>query len=127
MTFTYDPITDIGRCRLMVPDRVQALAIFSDEEYEAFLVLEGDLKLAAALALETIASSEVYTLKMIQAGSVKLDGPSVSRALLARAALLRQQVAYGSAADGGYFDIAEMVVDPFSFRERVHNEALRDG
>jgi hypothetical protein len=127
MVFTYDLTTDVGRCRLMVPDRVEDAPIFTDQEIESFLAIEGDVKLATALALETIASNDAYELKAIKAGTVALDGPRTAEGILKRAALLRQQVAYGDAADGVYFDIAEMVTGPFSYRERLGNEALRGG
>jgi hypothetical protein len=128
VTFTYDLATDVGRVRLMVPDRTDDPdPIFQDEEIQAFLAVEGDVKLAAALALETIASNEVYTLKAIKAGTVALDGPGTAEGILKRAALLRYQIAYPDSGDGVYFDVAEWVTGPFSQRERLMNQALREG
>jgi hypothetical protein len=128
--FTYDPTTSVGRCRLLVKDNVQATAIFDDEDYEAFLALEGDVRLAAAQALETIASDEALQTGVFKAGPVSLDGATVSDALLKRAELLRAQAGLIDPTTGlanyAGFDIAETVVDPFSFRERVANERLRD-
>src|SRR5690242_12261534 len=89
--FTYDPTTDIGRCRLLVRDTTEASALFSDEDYAALLALEGDVRLAAAAALETIASDQALKLKVMKAGTVSLDGASVARAILVRAELLREQ------------------------------------
>lgn len=130
MTFTYDPSTDIGKCRLLVRDITQATAIFQDEDYAALLDLEGDIRLAAAAAIETIAGDQILTLKVLKAGSASLDGASVGKALLQRAAVLREQAGLIDPTTGAVFpgfDIAEMVVDGHSYRERVGNEALRDG
>lgn len=128
MTWTYDLSSDVGRCRLMVPDRIEDEAIFSDEEYAAFLDLEGGVRRATALALESIASDEALVLKVIRVGSLSTDGASVTRALLGRATALRSQADDADAAeDGGAWDIAEMVTGPFGYRERLYNEALRDG
>jgi hypothetical protein len=128
VTWTYDLSTDVGRCRLMVPDRIQAEAIFSDEEYAAFLDLEGDIRRATALALETIAADEALVQKVQQFGDFRTDGAKTADSLLKRAATLRSQASDADAAeDGGAWDIAEMVTGPFGYRERLYNEALRDG
>jgi hypothetical protein len=128
VAYTYNLATDVGRCRLMIPDRVEAEAIFQDEEISAFLALEGGVKGATALALETIASDQALTLKVIKLNDLTTDGAKVSDALLKRAAQLRQQAAAEEAAEeDGAFDFAEMVNDQFSYRERVRNEALRNG
>lgn len=127
--FTYDLSTDVGRCRLMVPDRLESEAIFSDEEYGAFLALEGDVRRATAMALETIASDEALVQKVQKTADFSTDGAAIARALLGRAASLRAQAGESDAADadGGAFDIAEMAFSPFGTRERLYNEALRDG
>jgi len=119
--FTYAPATDRGRVRLMIPDRVAASAMFDDDEIDTFLALEGDeVRLATAMALETIASDQAMTLKVIRLLDLSTDGAKVSDALLARAAGLR-----AAAAADGSFDWGEMVVDDFSYRERLYNQALR--
>lgn len=133
MAFTYTLATDVGKIRLMIPDRVEAEAIFQDDELETFLALEdGVLKCAAACALETIAADEALVQKVQETEGLKTDGAKTATALLARAKTLREQAAAAAAAaledDGaGYFDIAELVFDPFSARERRRNEALRSG
>ena len=122
MTFTYVLSTDIGKIRLMIPDRVTAEAIFTDEELQAFYDLEGDVRSAAAMALETIASDQVLVLKVMTLLDVSTSGDRVSAELLKRAAILRAQ------ADGesSGFDLAEMVVNDFAAREHLYNEALRE-
>lgn len=126
MAFTYDLSTDVGRVRLLVPDTDWENAVFSDEELTAFLALESSSpRRAAALALETMAANETLTLKAIKLLDVQTDGAKVLDALLKRAALLRQQAAADD-ADAGYagFEIAEMVVDDFSWREQVGRSLL---
>lgn len=123
MSFTYILSTEIGKVRLMIPDRVSASAIFSDEEIAAFLALEGDTRSATALALETIASDEVLTLKVMSLLDVSTSGDRVAASLLARAKLLREQAEANDASGG--FDWAEMVTTDFAARERIEAQALR--
>lgn len=128
MTYTYDTSTDVGKIRLMIPDRVEASAIFSDEELAAFLAMEDGTKRATALALETIASDQVMVLKVVRMLDVSTDGRAVSQALLERAARLRAQAEEDDAAeDGGGFDIAEWGVSDFAYRDIVWNANLRSG
>lgn len=125
MTFTYVLSTDIGKCRMLIPDRVSASAIFTDEEITEFLSLETDVRCAAAMALETIASDQVLTLKVMTLLDVSTSGDRVSAALLARAKLLREQAEQALGIASGGFDIAEMVTTDFAARERLYNESLR--
>lgn len=135
MAFTYLAGTDIRRVRLLIPDRVEAAAIFQDDEIEDFLELEGAIvKRAVALAVETIASDEALVQKVIKTQHLETDGAATAKALLLRAKELRSQAAAELAAveaaadDGaGLFDVAEMVVDPFSRRERIWNQVQRGG
>jgi hypothetical protein len=128
MTFTYDPTTERGKVRLLIPDRSEASMFFSDAEIDTFLEIEEGIQRATALALETMASDQAMTLKVIRVLDLSTDGRSVSQALLERAAKLRSQAAEAEAAeDGGAFDIAEWTVSPFAEREIIWNEALRDG
>lgn len=129
MAFTYDVATERGKVRLMIPDKVEAGHLFEDDEVDAFLAMEGaNLKRATALALETAASDQALVLKVIRMMDLTTDGAKVSDALLKRAAELRRQADEDeNAQDGGGFDWAEMVLDPFSERDRRYNEALRNG
>ena len=127
MAFTYDPTTDRGKVRLIVPDRVDTGHVFTDAEIDTFLTMEVDVRRSAALALETIASDEAMVLKVIKLGDLSTNGAQLSEALLKRAAALRTQAEDAEAAeDGGAFDVIEMVPNQFAYRERVYNEALRD-
>lgn len=129
MAFTFDVATSLGQVRLLIPDRVSADAVFQDDEILAFLDLEGGVvRRAAALALETIASDNAMTLKVIRLLDLTTDGAKTSDALLKRAEKLRSQADVDDlAVEGAAFDIAEMVPNSFAWRERVYNEALRDG
>ena len=125
MAFTYDPTTDRGRVRLLVADTNDAdatLQIFTDAEIDAFLDLNDQaVLLAAAMAAESIASSELFIQKVIQTLDLKTDGAATAREWRMKAREWREVYE----ASGDVIDIAEMVHDDFSFRQRVINEALR--
>ena len=125
MAFTYDLTNNVGKVRMLVPDRVTPGHIFEDDEITAMLTIEGNVvKLSAALALETIASDTAMVLKVIRLLDLTTDGAKTSDALLKRAALLREQA---EAEDvEGAFDWAEMIVNDFSYREFAFNDALRE-
>lgn len=126
MAFTYVLTTNVGKVRAIVPDSKVATYLFEDDEIEAFLALEGNsVKRGAALALETIASNEALVLKVIKTLDISTDGAKVSDALLKRAVGLREQTDKDDMDAGGSFEIAEMVVDPFTRRERTYNQILR--
>lgn len=124
--FSYNVSTSVGQVRLLATDTDQANPIFGDREIEAFVALEsGNIKRAAALALETIAANEALTLKVITLLELETDGAKTSDAILKRAKLLRDQAdADEFADDAGGFDIAEMVVDQFTARQRLWSESL---
>ena len=128
MTATYVAGTSIGRVRLLITDTNTADAIFTDEEINDFLSMEGDSVLyAAAMALETIGTSEALTSKVIRLLDLSTDGRAVSAELRARAATLRERADKLEAAeDDGGFDIADTAVNAFGYRQRVYNEALRN-
>src|SRR5690606_24312534 len=79
---TVDPSTPIGQVRLLATDLDEAEPLFDDEQIGAFLTMEGgNVRLAAALALETIARSEVLVSKKIRTLDLQTDGPAVAREL----------------------------------------------
>lgn len=122
MAFTYSPGSGPrDTVRLLITDTDAANPIFQDADIDAFLSLQGgDVKLAAAQSLDTIASSEALVSKAIKLGDLTTNGPAVAKALREHAAELRRQ----SEVEAG-FDVAEVVYDAFSFRQRVRNEWLR--
>ena len=126
MTWTYTAgATALDNVRLLITDTDATNPIFTDEEITAFLTLNSDGVLyAAAMALETIGSSEVLVLKVIRLLDLQTDGASVSRELRMRAGVLRD------IADkaGQTFDIAEMPgLDQFAGYEYLVKEAQRYG
>lgn len=127
MSFSYDPATDAGKVRLLCTDTVAANEIFTDAEISAFMSMEGsNIKKSAALALETIASSEVLVQKRIRLLDLTTDGPSESEELLRRARELRDQAEIDELEVTSGIDYAEMITDDFSLREHIINEALDD-
>lgn len=127
MAFTYDLSSGAGQIRLLIMDTNSGSYVFEDDELAVFYALErSNVRRAAALALETMASNEAFVLKVIQLLDLKTDGAKTADALMKRAAALRKQAdADEMAEEGGAFDIAEWVVDDFSARERLEKEWLR--
>jgi len=128
VSFTYDLATDLGVVRLILTDVSAATPLFQDAEITAFLTMEsGDLKLAAAQALDTIATNEALVYKAIRILDLSTDGSKTAASLMARAQKLRDQVKEDEAAAeaGTDFDWAEMVEDAASERERIISQALR--
>ena len=111
---TIDPSTTIGRVRLLIPDRDRNNLLFSDDDIEAFLALEGDvIKRAVALALETIASDELVVSKVINTRDLQTDAAKTAAEFLKRARELRRQAAEDDEASAGGIDIVDFV-DPFT-------------
>ncbi|MBK8200314.1 MAG: hypothetical protein IPK75_18360 [Acidobacteria bacterium] len=121
MAFTYDVSTDRGKVRLLCTDVIESNAIFQDAEIDAFLSMNTSVRLAAAAALEVIASNEVLVLKKIINLDLETDGPAVARELREQAKQLRaQETAVGA------FDIAEQIHDTFTEREYWLKQVQRD-
>lgn len=88
---TVDPATDIGMIRTLATDLDEDTPLFTDEQITAFLAMEGNVRCAAALALETTAVSEALISKKIRTLDLSTDGPAVAKELRERAAQLRAQ------------------------------------
>lgn len=111
---TVDPTTDVGMIRTLATDLDETAPLFTDAQITAFLMLEGSVRRAAALALETIAASEAVISKKIRTLDLSTDGPAVAKELRERAAALRaqQQKADDEAGVGVFaFDIVDY--DPY--------------
>jgi hypothetical protein len=102
-----DYSTDVGRVRLLIPDTDEQNALLIDPQIEAFLSMEGSVKLAAAAALDVIASSEVLVSKVIKTQDISTDGAKVAAELRARATELRRQVDEGVGDDSVGFDVVD--------------------
>lgn len=95
-----DYSTPAGQVRLLIPDIDEEHLILDGAQIDAFLRMEGgNVKLAAAQALDAIASSEALIAKAISTGDLQTNGPAVAQELRARAAELRRQVAEGDSDD----------------------------
>lgn len=109
MTFTYTPDdpTDITTMRLLLNDVDEDTAVFSDEELQLFLVMEGGaVKLAAAQAIDTNADNETLASKVLRTQDLTTDGAKLAQVLHGRAEQLRNQH-YNELEDGGAFEIVE--------------------
>ena len=120
MSFTYDPATDAGKVRLLISDTQDTNHIFEDTEIASFLDISEDPRLAAAMALESIAVSEVLLLKVITTQNLSTHGEKMGRILKELAESLRVRV------DQDYaFDWAEMVTNSPSEIDRIYKQFLR--
>lgn len=79
-------------------------------------------RLAAAMALDAIASSQALILKKIEMLDLKTDGPAVAKALREHAATLRALV-FEQGEDT--FDIIEQINDTFGYQEKILKDAFR--
>ncbi len=95
MAATYVPgRSDRDRVRLLITDVQLADPLFQDEELDDLLLFEGgDIRMAAAQALDIIASDEVLVDKVRTIGNYRTDGAKVADSLRARAESLRNQAA----------------------------------
>lgn len=99
MSITLDTTVPIGKARLLTADVDPTAPLLTDDQYQGLLDLEnGSVRLAAAQALDIMASSEALVSKKIRSQDLQTDGPAVAAELRARASELRRQV------DDGYDD-----------------------
>jgi hypothetical protein len=95
--------------RLLISDTDPSNLTFADTDIDAFLTLAGqNVRLAAAEALDTMASNEVMVSKVIRTQDLQTDGAKVAAELRARAATLREQAGnYDASGNLFAFDIAD--------------------
>ena len=100
---------DLVRFLVNDPKLDDGAPVFSDAELDGYLELEGgNVKRAAAQAIDTIADNEALASKVIRTeNQLGTDGAKVADALRKRAAALREQAdAEDNAGDDGvYFEI----------------------
>lgn len=110
---TVDPTTDIGMVRLLCTDLDEVSPLLTDAQITGLLTLEsGNVRLAAAQALDTIASSEALVSKKIRTQDLQTDGPAVAKELRERAAGLRKQADSIDPATGEPFAFDIVDYDP---------------
>jgi hypothetical protein len=129
MAATYNLNTAIGQLRLLaIKDTNIADPVFTDEEYEVFLGIEGDNMLRSiARVLETVATSSLYVQKVIRLLDIQTDGAALAREFRMQAERHRKQADEEESRAGTNWAIAEQNVSDFSEREIWRNEWLRDG
>ena len=126
MSFSYDPTTDLGAVRLIIGDSDATNIMFQDNEVQTFLNLtQANVYRAAALAIDTIATNQAMTLKVMSLLDLHTDGATLAKALRDHAVQLREQANISDAANGVLFDYAEQVDNIFTLRERVLKQAQR--
>jgi hypothetical protein len=116
MPATYNVATDAGKVRLLISDvgGIDGKSfIFEDNEIDSYLTMRGgDIRLAAATALKTIAANEAQVSKRIKFLELSTDGPAVAKELLNAAEKLEKEANEDLDEDGGW-EIAAMSNDPF--------------
>lgn len=105
----YDIREDLGKVRLLIND-VAAPWVFQDDEVQAFLDLEGgNIKRAAAQAIDTNADNELLATKVLRTKDVDADGAKLADALHKRAQLLRDQADRDDeSGDAFYVDVIDL-------------------
>ena len=117
-----DYTTPEGQVRLLIPDVVKLVDprdlqaepeyIFSDDQIAGFLAIErGNIKRAAASAVDVIATDEALVLKVIKTDDKETDGSKLLKELSVRAARLRADADREELSDT-VFDLAEFTYDP---------------
>ena len=115
MACKYDPTTTIGKIRLLIGDRDYTAFNFTDAEITAFYSAASDMfggqaaiYEAAALSLESWASSSVGTIHMEKIGDYQYQKGSgregMSTTMAARAATYHQKALDTPATDWAEFD-----------------------
>lgn len=129
MAFTYNVATPRGQVRLLCTDTDDAYPLFEDDEIDYFLTLmAGNTLRAAAVALLTLGAQENMLMKRIRLLDLQTDGPAQAAEFRALALAYQEKADLAEAGEpGGSFDYAEMVLDPFTAREKRNKEALRNG
>lgn len=128
--FTFDPTSLVGQVRLLTNESDAATAMFGDAEISGYLALNAsDVRIAAAQLLDVKAVWYAQQGKQRMGGQGQTDESDyggTAKQLAAQAAELRRQ-AFEDGEDSAAFDVIEMVTNPFGFRERLYDEALRQG
>lgn len=100
----------LGQVRLLIPDVAPVtqgrlpdsvpVLIFTDEQIESFLAMNGgNVKRAAADAIDTVATDEALLSKVIKTEDLQTDGAKLLEALRKRAAALRSSADEDDARD----------------------------
>lgn len=140
MSFTYDPTTPQGQCRLMIADTDSLNPIFSDAEINAFFTIATPIcflpisagqpsqfvgvttspRFAAATALEALASNASRLASALKVLDITIDTKTAAADLRATAKAMRDAENFG-----GAFAFVEWVPNEINARERIWAQLLR--
>lgn len=99
--FSYNPVTDAGKVRLLVADTETPNHTFEDDEIAAVLTLGGNnVYTAAADLLEHLAANKARLAVRLKRGDVEEDLTKVSAALGERAKALRTRAQEYAESEG---------------------------
>lgn len=105
-----DYTTPVGQVRLLVCDVDESHQVFTDDQIQAFLALEGqNVKRAAAQAIDTNADNEALASKVLRSQDLSTDGAKVADAMRKHADRLREQADVSDQDTGSYFEIVDTV------------------
>jgi hypothetical protein len=125
VSWNYAPTTDLGKMRLLIADTDIDRQIMQDEDLQGFIVIAGHYWLGAAMALDSIATNEVLTQKVLTIMGTSTDGAKVAKELRARAKQLREDFKnFGPTTELG-FATAEMPDGAFSAEEMLLKQYQR--
>ena len=89
---TVDPSTPVGMVRTIITDLDETDPLLTTAQIHGYLNLAGGrVRRAAAMALDTIATSEALISKRIKTLDLTTDGPAVAKALRDHAQRLRDE------------------------------------
>lgn len=92
MSYSYDLATPVGVVRLLAADTDTQRAIFTDAEISTYLILAGGSRfLAAALALDYVATDAAKCAVITKSDVLSTDPTKMAELVAARAATLREQ------------------------------------
>jgi hypothetical protein len=125
MVDTYDLNTDVGKIRSLIPDRDITDPVFSDAEITYYFSSSGNIRYAAATALEIAATQDVLIFKVMKSGTDSVDAAKGAAVLLDRARRLRQEEDDLLVTAGGVLGVIEMGNGVFGYRQVVRNAIRR--
>ena len=93
--------------RLLIPDN-QDEQVFTDDEIDAFFDLEGDVRRAAAQAMDTIANLDVFLYKHTEIMDVVVNAAEAAKELRYRAEDLRKRASAKDAwSTTSFYDVRD--------------------
>jgi hypothetical protein len=129
VAYSYDVTTDRGAVRLLANDNDETTHLFEDAEIDRFLGLADGVLRAAALACLAIAGNENLIQKkltFLAGAGIQTDGPAVAKEMRELAKAYNDRADNAPGDEAGMIDVAEFGFDPFSARDILVNDWLRE-